>query len=103
MPKSESVEITKIKLNLGGKEIELTVEQARNLKKSLDDLFGKEIVREIYRNSSPYWYYYPVYPTYPQITYTYTSNTCGVAVGQSGGCLTGYGSDVTNGTLCLTV
>ncbi|MFH1739344.1 MAG: hypothetical protein ABIH23_10090, partial [bacterium] len=73
---------------------------ARNLKKSLDDLFGKEIVREIYRDG--WHWYYPVYPTYPQITYTYTSNTCGVAVGQSGGCLTRYGSDVANGTLCLT-
>ena len=58
MAKDKEVEITKVKLNLGGKEIELTVEQARKLKAALDDLFGKEVIRECHSHA---WWYYPQY------------------------------------------
>jgi hypothetical protein len=62
--KNKSVEITKIKLQLGQKEIELTVEQAKKLKASLDELFGKEVIKEVHhdrwnwRYRWPYWYDY---------------------------------------------
>ena len=59
--------IKKIELDLGGKTISLTPEQAKNLKDALDDLFGKEIVRIIEHDSYPLPVPYPVpYPVYPR-------------------------------------
>ena len=40
--------IKKIELDLGGKKVSLTPEQAKNLKAALDELFGKEVIREIH-------------------------------------------------------
>jgi hypothetical protein len=55
--------IKKIELDLGGKTVELTPQQAQNLKEALDDLFGKEIVvqREYVQPFQPLPYVYP-YP-----------------------------------------
>ena len=36
----------KVVLSIGKKEIELTVEEARQLKDSLDQIFGKEVIEE---------------------------------------------------------
>ncbi len=52
----EDIEITRIKLRLDGKIVELTVAQAKKLKNSLDELFGKEIVREVHHHGW-HWYY----------------------------------------------
>jgi len=38
--------IKKIELDLGGKTVTLTPEQAKNLKNALDDLFGKEVIHK---------------------------------------------------------
>lgn len=52
--------IKKIELDLGGKVVSLTPEQAKNLKEALDELFGKEVIREYF----PAKEYIPVpYPT----------------------------------------
>lgn len=40
--------IKKIELDLGGKVVSLTPEQAKNLKEALDELFGKEVIREYF-------------------------------------------------------
>ena len=66
--------IKKIELDLGGKTISLTPQQAKNLKDALDDLFGKEIIKviekEYIRDSYPLPYPLPQpYPIYPRRPY----------------------------------
>lgn len=58
--KNEDVKIEKVVLNVEGEKINLSVEQAKKLKGILDELFGKEIIKEVvekhhYRD----WYYRP--------------------------------------------
>lgn len=51
-------------LRIGKKEIELTVDEAKELKETLNDLFGKEIVKEIIINERRVWdwgYPRPIY------------------------------------------
>lgn len=67
----DAVEITTVKLQLGKREIELTITQAKKLKAALDEMFGKEIVREIHHG----WWYWPTTYTYstaktPEISWT---------------------------------
>ena len=51
--------IKKIVLDLGKKEITLTPEQAKKLKEALDEMFGKEVVREIHHDHYTYpWGYW---------------------------------------------
>lgn len=74
------IEVKSVKLQLGRKEVELTIDEAKKLKAALDDMFTSKVVREFYHG----WYYYPTY-TYtkenPQITYTTSDNTsCSVAI-----------------------
>ena len=75
--------IKKIELDLGGKVVSLTPEQAKNLKDALGDLFGKEIVREkeyvpypqpypVNHPLRPYWYWRDCTPNLP-----YYHTTCG--------------------------
>ena len=57
------VEITSLKLKLGKTEATLTIEEARKLKKMLEDIFGKETVMVypsypiIIERENPYWTY----------------------------------------------
>ena len=72
--------IKKIELDLGGKIISLTPEQAKNLKSALDDLFTKEVIREYV----PYPVFNPLYPTpyrdwFPPQWYYGDTFTCGEA------------------------
>jgi len=53
--KTDKCVIKKIVLDLDGVEVALTTKQAKKLKEALDELFGKEIVKEIQH------YQYPVY------------------------------------------
>lgn len=48
----ESV-IKKVVLQLGRKEVELTLEEAKKLKESLDEMFGKDVIR--YVHDGWYW------------------------------------------------
>jgi hypothetical protein len=48
--------IKKIELDLGGKTVNLTPEQAKNLKEALDELFGKTIIKEIHEYHDPYYW-----------------------------------------------
>ena len=49
--------IKKIVLDLGKKQVELTPEQARKLKDALDEMFGKEVIKEVCHHN--YWRWYP--------------------------------------------
>lgn len=62
----KKIAIQSLKLKLGSNEVEITVEQARELKALLDDLLGKEVIKVI----EDKWWYMPnvVYPV-PQWTY----------------------------------
>lgn len=53
MEKEKEVKIEKMVLNIEGEKVSLSMEQAKKLKKILDELFGKEIVREVHHD---WWY-----------------------------------------------
>ena len=57
----EVCEIKRIVLKVEDKEISLTPEQAKKLKVVLDELFGKEIVKEVIREIHEHHDHYPYY------------------------------------------
>lgn len=65
---TEPIEIKSVKLKLGKQEVELTIEQARKLKDALDELLGKEVVREVVHDHCHHWWY-----STPIVTYTQTT------------------------------
>lgn len=72
--------IKELKLQLGEKEISLTVEEAKKLKEALDELFVKEIIEV--RPFYPYWYWQPLTPywvTWQQGTGPYRIMTSGAS------------------------
>lgn len=69
-PKTEEakeVKIEKMVLNIDGEMVSLSMDQAKKLKGILDELFGKEIVKEIVREEHHHhhkdWWYYPYFQT----------------------------------------
>ena len=54
--------IKELKLQLGEKEVVLTIDEAKKLKEALDELFGKEVVKEVYyHDQRPFWqWWYPM-------------------------------------------
>lgn len=72
----EKIEVKEIVLNLNGKEIKLSIEDARDLSKLLKDLFGDNnnitYIPSAWYVVPPYYYtpspYTAPYPTYPIIT-----------------------------------
>jgi hypothetical protein len=73
MENEKMVQVKSLTIKIGEREIEMTVEEAKNLKGVLDSLFEKEIVvkKEIEVVPQPY----PVYPNYPWWTQPLYSNT----------------------------
>ena len=73
----KEIKIKKLVIKIGQTEVNVTPEEAKELHKALDEMFGKEIVREVYHD---WWYRTPIYtnvPTFPGIVYcsgTTTSN-----------------------------
>lgn len=70
------IEITKLVLKIGNREIELTPEEARDLKYKLEEILAPVQSHTIY--------VYPSYPqlnTWPRITYYGSSGTTGYAGG----------------------
>lgn len=57
-----TIEIKKIIINIDGQELKLTAQQAKELRRVLDELVEKETIY-------PY-YPYPIWPWYPTITWT---------------------------------
>lgn len=68
MDKKEEVEIEKMVLVIEGEKVSLSPEGAKKLHKILDELFGKEIVKEHHYHD---WWYRP-YVTYPAVQFTNT-------------------------------
>jgi hypothetical protein len=64
----KDVKLDSINLKIGSKTIELTLEEAKKLKGILEDLFGKEVIKEIFPNI---WYYRPYFVDYPVIKPSY--------------------------------
>lgn len=58
---SDKVEIKKITLKLGKREVTLSIEEAKNLKEALEELFGKSIVSEEHHHHH-HDHSYPYYP-----------------------------------------
>lgn len=57
---SKEVGLKSITIKVGAREIVLGVDEAKKMKEALDDLFGKEVIREVYveRWQNPIWYYH---------------------------------------------
>ncbi len=70
--KPDKPTIKKIVFNVHGKTLELTTDEAKELKEILSDLFGQKEVQYVDR-----WHY----PNYP---WSYPHWTCTSAIGQSG-------------------
>ncbi len=62
MEKNKDVKIEKMVLNIEGEKISLTVDQAKRLKALLEELFGKEIIKEVVEKHHYHsdWYYRPL-------------------------------------------
>jgi hypothetical protein len=73
---------TTLKISIGNKNIELSIEEAKQLKFVLDDMFKDNEPIRIpvsplpITNPFPAWPMYPTYPTYPIITCEYKGNVC---------------------------
>lgn len=61
--KDETVKIKKIVLDLGDKEIVLSMEQAKKLKEVLAEIFGKDVIKEVHHHHD-YWWEFKQYPVY---------------------------------------
>lgn len=74
-------EIKKIVLDLGGKEVELTVKQAKALHGLLDEMYGEKMLNFpsppiVIRESRPYWdYFQPVWTCSQGMDVKYASET----------------------------
>lgn len=86
----DKIEIKSVEIQLGKEKVKITIEQAKKLKDLLDDMFGKEIVREKhhYHNSYPWRWHWDC------------SNVSPLYVGDNSGTIT-YGASTQS--LCLKV
>ena len=78
-------EIKKIVLQLGKKEVELTVEECKKLKEVLSEMFGKDVVKEIHHHDYYKWYWqhpvtYYTNQTSPLANQIYCSNTASISM-----------------------
>ena len=90
--------IKKFVLELGGKEISLTPEQAKKLYEGLSELFEKKVIVEERHHYHPSWWYSGSYtvpstgitvtPTYPITNPIWYTSTGGVEFSASDGTLT---------------
>ena len=58
----EGVQVTKVVVQLGKRELTLTIEEAKQLKDTLNTLFGKEVIKEVreehhHHHSGYYWHH----------------------------------------------
>lgn len=94
----KEIKVESLKISIGKKEIELNIEDAKKLKKALEDIFGKEVVHEHH----DHWYYRY---NYPYNSYWGTI-TCGNLVDMTGGNSTATVANAVNlspTTLCMNI
>lgn len=75
-------EIKKVTLQIGKKEIELSIEDAKALKAALEGLFGQNVIRIEERHHYPWHWYGPIYvntPIVPIPAYEKWEITCGLS------------------------
>ena len=84
--------IKKIELDLGNEQVTLTMEQTKKLKDALDELFGKNVVKEIHHHD--YWRWWEPDWSTTTIEWPYRLTT-------SGGCVASYDSN--SSSLALNV
>lgn len=56
-----AAEIKRVVIQIGDREIELSTADAKALKAALDELFGKETIKEVVRD---HWWWQPTYVPY---------------------------------------
>jgi len=61
--KEEEIKIEKMVLKIDDEKVSLSMEQAKKLKKILDELFGKEVIKEVEHHHYRDWYYRPYWGT----------------------------------------
>ena len=71
----KEVSIKKMVIQLGDRDIELKMEEAKKLQAALNELFGKEVIREVHHDRWPYWQWTYIHPTYITNTPTWGTNT----------------------------
>ena len=64
---SKQAKISKLCLEIGGKKIELTLKQAKELKDVLNDTFGEETVRHVHHDR----WHYPATDSIPVYRHSY--------------------------------
>lgn len=58
----KDIKIEKMVLSIEGEKVSLTMEQAKKLKGILDELFGKEVIKEVIHDHHYHdWWYRPYY------------------------------------------
>lgn len=74
MEKEKEVKIEKMVLNIEGEKVSLSMDQAKKLNKILDELFGKEVVREVIKENHYHDYWYRPFNTYVNSSPKWTDN-----------------------------
>ncbi|MDD2869666.1 hypothetical protein [Neomegalonema sp.] len=85
---NKKIEISKVCIKIAGKELSLTIEQAKELQDILNKTFGQSTTTWV-----TYPVYYPSYPyikqVYPNWTITYPEYVCGDNTSNTTLCLSG--------------
>src|SRR6476659_8351518 len=94
----DKVEVAKIDIKIGDKTISLKPEQAKELKKVLNEMFEESVDKVVHEHR--YWWNYPWYTRTPTVTLPQWTISCG-----GNNTTSVYSSDISqnasNVTLCL--
>jgi len=100
----KEIKVESLKISIGKKEIELNIEDAKKLKKALEDIFGKEVIHE-HHNSWWYTHYRPVTTPTPSYPYWWGTMTCGNFVDTTGNstATVANAANLSPTTLCMNI
>ena len=61
----KEIEVSSIKITMGKKEVDLTIEEAKKIKKALEEIFSEKVVEktEHHHHHDYYRQYYPIWST----------------------------------------
>ncbi len=69
----KQIEIKKVTIRMGEREVSISIPEAKRLQEVLNELFGKEVIKEILIKE--YHHHHDHYPTYPyQPIWVYNDN-----------------------------
>lgn len=97
----KEIKVESLKISIGKKEIELNIEDAKKLKKALEDIFGKDVVHEYH----DCWYYRPYRPYQPYWGTIWCGGTSTIAtLNTKESNLTDISNSISNSTqLCMSI